>query len=158
MAADYKETVARRYYTVTGEKPEDSTIEALISSGESESFLQKAIQDQGRGQVMDTISEMQERHDAVKDIERSLMDLHQVFLDMAALIEAQGHQLNDIESHVSHASSFVRRGTVELEVAREHQKSSRKWMCIAVLAGAVLIAVLVLPVLVNLRILTLPTR
>ncbi|GJM98086.1 hypothetical protein PR202_ga15062 [Eleusine coracana subsp. coracana] len=158
MAAEYKETVARRYYTVTGEKPEDSTIEALISSGESESFLQKAIQDQGRGQVMDTISEIQERHDAVKDIERSLMDLHQVFLDMAALVEAQGHQLNDIESHVSHASSFVRRGTVELEVAREHQKSSRKWMCIAVLAGAVLIAVLVLPVLVNLRILTLPTR
>ncbi|TVU08018.1 hypothetical protein EJB05_41401 [Eragrostis curvula] len=158
MAAEYKETVARRYYTVTGEKPEDSTIEALISSGESESFLQKAIQDQGRGQVMDTISEIQERHDAVKDIERSLMDLHQVFLDMAALVEAQGHQLNDIESHVSHASSFVRRGTVELEMAREHQKSSRKWMCIAVLAGAVLIAVLVLPVLVNLRILTLPTR
>ncbi|CAD6336452.1 unnamed protein product [Miscanthus lutarioriparius] len=158
MAAEYKETVARRYYTVTGEKPEDSTIEALISSGESESFLQKAIQEQGRGQVMDTISEIQERHDAVKDIERSLMDLHQVFLDMAALVEAQGHQLNDIESHVAHASSFVRRGTVELESAREYQKSSRKWMCIAILASIVLIAVLVLPVLVNLRILTLPTK
>ncbi|XP_006656195.1 syntaxin-125-like [Oryza brachyantha] len=155
MAAEYKETVARRYYTVTGEKAEDSTIESLISSGESESFLQKAIQEQGRGQVMDTISEIQERHDAVKDIERSLLDLHQVFLDMAALVEAQGHQLNDIESHVAHASSFVRRGTVELEVAREYQKSSRKWACIAVLAGIVLIAVLVLPVLVNLRILTL---
>ncbi|AQL04376.1 Syntaxin-124 [Zea mays] len=158
MAAEYKETVARRYYTVTGEKPEDSTIEALISSGESESFLQKAIQEQGRGQVMDTISEIQERHDAVKDIERSLMDLHQVFLDMAALVEAQGHQLNDIESHVAHASSFVRRGTVELESAREYQKSSRKWMCIAILASIVLIAVLVLPVLINLRILTLPTK
>ncbi|PUZ60119.1 hypothetical protein GQ55_4G098500 [Panicum hallii var. hallii] len=158
MAAEYKETVARRYYTVTGEKPEDSTIEALISSGESESFLQKAIQEQGRGQVMDTISEIQERHDAVKDIERSLMDLHQVFLDMAALVEAQGHQLNDIESHVAHASSFVRRGTVELETAREYQKSSRKWMCIAVLAGILLVAVLILPVLVNLRILTLPTK
>ncbi|CAL5039171.1 unnamed protein product [Urochloa decumbens] len=158
MAAEYKETVARRYYTVTGEKAEDSTIEALISSGESESFMQKAIQEQGRGQVMDTISEIQERHDAVKDIERSLMDLHQVFLDMAALVEAQGHQLNDIESHVAHASSFVRRGTVELETAREYQKNSRKWLCFAILAGILLIAVLVLPVLVNLRILTLPTR
>jgi hypothetical protein len=110
MAAEYKETVARRYHMVTGEHAEDSTIESLISSGESESFMQKAIQDQGRGQVMDTISEIQERHDAVKDIERSLMDLHQVFLDMAALVEAQGAQINDIESHVAHASSFVRRG------------------------------------------------
>jgi t-SNARE complex subunit (syntaxin) len=115
MAAEYKETVARRYYTVTGEKAEDSTVEALISSGQSETFLHKAIQEQGRGQVLDTISEIQERHDAVKEMERSLLDLHQVFLDMAALVEAQGHQLNDIESHVMHASSFVRRGAVELE-------------------------------------------
>ncbi|XP_062221236.1 syntaxin-124-like [Phragmites australis] len=155
MAAEYKETVARRYYTVTGEKAEDSTIEALISSGESETFLQKAIQDQGRGQVLDTISEIQERHDAVKEIERSLLDLHQVFLDMAALVEAQGHQLNDIESHVAHASSFVRRGAVELETARDYRKSSRKWTCIAILAGAVLVAVLVLPILVNLHLLTI---
>ncbi|RWW52725.1 hypothetical protein BHE74_00040847 [Ensete ventricosum] len=108
IAAEYKETVGRRYYTVTGTHPDDDTIETLISSGASETFMQKAIQEQGRGQVMDTISEIQERHDAVKEIERSLLDLHQVFLDMAALVEAQGHQLNDIESHVAHASSYRR--------------------------------------------------
>ncbi|XP_072960022.1 syntaxin-124-like [Typha angustifolia] len=147
IATEYKETVGRRYYTVTGERADESTIESLISSGESETFLQKAIQEQGRGQVMDTISEIQERHDAVKEIERSLLDLHQVFLDMAALVEAQGHQLNDIQSHVAHASSFVRRGTEELGTAREYQKGSRKWMCIAVVAGAVLVVVLLFPVL-----------
>ncbi|KAA8519862.1 hypothetical protein F0562_014048 [Nyssa sinensis] len=131
MAAEYKETVERRYFTITGEKANEETIENLIESGESESFLQKAIQEQGRGQIMDTISEIQERHDAVKEIEKNLIELHQVFLDMAALVEAQGHQLNDIESHVAHASSFVRRGTVHLEEAREYQKSSRKFACIA---------------------------
>ncbi|CAD6342686.1 unnamed protein product [Miscanthus lutarioriparius] len=102
MAAEYKETVARRYYTVTGEAAAEGTVEALIASGQSETFLQKAIQEQaaGRGQVLDTVSEIQERHDAVVEVERSLRELHQVFLDMAALVEAQGHQLNDIESHV----------------------------------------------------------
>ncbi|KAL5211555.1 hypothetical protein ABZP36_022402 [Zizania latifolia] len=157
MAEEYKETVARRYYTVTGEKADDGKVEALISSGESETFLQKAIEAQaaGLGQLLDTVSEIQERHDAVKEIERSLLDLHQVFLDMAALVEAQGHQLNDIESHVARANSFVRRGAVELETARDYQKSSRKWACYAVLAGAVLIAVLVLPILVNLHLLTI---
>ncbi|KAJ6728658.1 SYNTAXIN-124-RELATED [Salix koriyanagi] len=147
MSAEYKETVERRYFTITGERASDETIENLISSGESESFMQKAIQEQGRGQILDTISEIQERHDAVKEIEKNLIELHQVFLDMAALVEAQGHQLNDIESHVAHASSFVRRGTDQLQEAREYQKSSRKWTCIAVIAGAVLIAVLLLPIL-----------
>ncbi|KAL3576920.1 hypothetical protein D5086_022203 [Populus alba] len=77
MAAEYKETVERRYFTITGERASDETIENLISSGESESFMQKAIQEQGRGQILDTISEIQERHDAVKEIEKNLIELHQ---------------------------------------------------------------------------------
>ncbi|KAF5190725.1 Syntaxin-like protein [Thalictrum thalictroides] len=147
MQAEYKETVERRYFTITGQQADEQTIENLIASGESENFVQKAIQEQGRGQIMDTISEIQERHDAIKEIEKNLIELHQVFLDMAALVEAQGQQLNNIESHVAHASSFVRRGTEQLQVAKEHQKSSRKWTCIAILLGAVLIIVLAIPLL-----------
>ncbi|PSS10285.1 Syntaxin-124 like [Actinidia chinensis var. chinensis] len=146
MAAEYKETVERRYFTITGEKANEETIENLMATGESESFLQKAIQEQGRGQILDTISEIQERHDAVKEIEKNLLELHQVFLDMAALVEAQGHQLNNIESHMAHASSFVKWGTEQLQEARVYQKSSRKWMCIGIVLGIVLL-LLLFPVL-----------
>lgn len=45
---EYKETVERRYFTVTGENPDEKTVDLLISSGESETFLQKAIQQQVR--------------------------------------------------------------------------------------------------------------
>lgn len=149
MNEEYKETVGRRYFTVTGEKADDDFIENLISSGESETFMQKAIQEQGRGQIMDTISEIQERHDAVKEIEKNLIELHQIFLDMAALVEAQGQQLNDIESHVAHASSFVQRGTEQLVDAREYQKESRKWSYYAVLLVIVLIFFLTFPLWSN---------
>ena len=49
-------------------------------------------------QVLDTLVEIQERHAAVRELERSLLDLHQVFLDMAVLVEAQGEMLDNIES------------------------------------------------------------
>ncbi|PIN13967.1 SNARE protein Syntaxin 1 [Handroanthus impetiginosus] len=146
MNAEYKETVGRRYFTVTGEKADDDLIESLISSGESETFLQKAIQEQGRGQILDAISEIQERHDAVKEIEKNLLELHQIFLDMAALVEAQGQQLNDIDSHVAHASSFVRRGTDQLQEAREYQKSSRKWTYIAIMLIVVIVILVTFPI------------
>ncbi|KAF5755960.1 putative target SNARE coiled-coil domain, syntaxin domain, syntaxin/epimorphin [Helianthus annuus] len=146
MNDEYKETVARRYFTITGEKPSDDVIEDLIANGEGEDFMQKAIQDQGRGQVMDTINEIQERHDSVKEIEKNLMELHQIFLDMAALVEAQGQQLNDIESHVGHASSFVHRGTEQLVEARELQKNSRKFTVIAIFLIILLIIVILYPV------------
>lgn len=149
ISTEYKETVGRRYFTVTGQQADENTIETLISTGESESFMQRAIEEQGRGQVMDTITEIQERHDAVKEIEKNLMDLHQVFMDMAALVEAQGHQLNDIESHVAHASSFVRKGTEQLEVAKEIQKDSRKWACLAIVLGTVVVIILILPIVLR---------
>ena len=49
---------------------------------------------------MDTLAEIQERHEAVKELERSLLDLHQIFLDMAVLVEAQGEMLDNIEAQV----------------------------------------------------------
>ncbi|MED6208758.1 hypothetical protein PIB30_048315 [Stylosanthes scabra] len=71
---------------------------------ESETFLQKAIEQEGRATIMDTIQEIQERHDTVMEIERSPNELHQVFMDMAGLVQSQGEQIDDIESHVARAT------------------------------------------------------
>jgi hypothetical protein len=96
-----------RYFTITGEKPDEDIIEKIIETGESENFLQVAIHEQGRGQILETIREIQERHDTVKEIEKNLLELHQIFLDMAVLVEAQGEQLNDIESQVTIDAPFI---------------------------------------------------
>ncbi|KAJ9184583.1 hypothetical protein P3X46_004295 [Hevea brasiliensis] len=144
ISSEYRETVQRRYFTVTGENPDERTLDRLISTGESETFLQKAIQEQGRGRILDTINEIQERHDAVKDMEKNLKELHQVFLDMAVLVQAQGEQLDDIESNMQRASSFVRGGTQQLHTARVYQKNTRKWTCYAIILLLVIILFVVL--------------
>ncbi|KAK7278746.1 hypothetical protein RJT34_23782 [Clitoria ternatea] len=144
ISTEYRETVQRRYFTVTGENPDDKTLDLLISTGESETFLQKAIQEQGRGRILDTINEIQERHDAVKELEKSLKELHQVFLDMTVLVQAQGEQLDDIESHVARAQSFVRTGADNLQTARKHQKNTRKWTCYCIILLLVIILFVVL--------------
>ena len=51
-------------------------------------------------QALDAMAEIQERHEAVKDLERSLVDLHQIFLDMSVLVDAQGEMLDNIEQQV----------------------------------------------------------
>ncbi|PNY16605.1 syntaxin-121-like protein [Trifolium pratense] len=144
ISSEYRETVQRRYFTVTGENPDDKTLDLLISTGESETFLQKAIQEQGRGRIIDTINEIQERHDAVKELEKSLLALHQVFLDMTVLVQLQGEQLDDIESHVARASSFVQTGTEQLQTARKHQKNTRKWTCYCIILLLIIVLFVVL--------------
>ena len=55
--------------------------------------------------MLDTLAEIQERHEAVRELEKSLLDLHQIFLDMAVLVEAQGEQLDNIEAQVGDVST-----------------------------------------------------
>lgn len=56
--------------------------------------------------MLDTLAEINERHEAVKELEKSLMELHQIFLDMAVLVEAQGEMLDNIEQQVSPRPHF----------------------------------------------------
>ncbi|CAI9783366.1 unnamed protein product [Fraxinus pennsylvanica] len=144
---EYREVVERRVFTVTGSRADEETIDRLIETGDSEQIFQKAISEQGRGQIMDTLAEIQERHDAVQDLERKLLELQQVFLDMAVLVDEQGDMINNIESHVSSAVDHVQSGNVALQKAKSLQKNSRKWMCIAILILLIIVAIIVVGVL-----------
>ncbi|GMI84812.1 PENETRATION1, syntaxin of plants 121, SYNTAXIN RELATED PROTEIN 1 [Hibiscus trionum] len=144
ISSQYRETVRRRYFTVTGENPDDRTLDLLISTGESETFMQKAIQEQGRGRILETMNEIQERNDAVKELEKNLKELHQVFLDMAVLVQTQGGELDDIESQVNQADSFVRDGANRLRTARDYQNNSRRWTCYALILLLLIILFVVL--------------
>ncbi|KAJ1389317.1 Target SNARE coiled-coil-like proteiny domain [Sesbania bispinosa] len=146
MMSEYRETVGRRYFTVTGEYPGEEVIEKIISNGDDEGFLGKAIKEHGRGKVLETVVEIQDRHDTAKEVEKSLLELHQVFLDMAVMVEAQGEKMDDIEHHVIHASHYVKDGTKNLQTAKKYQRSSRKWMCIGIILLLILILVIVIPI------------
>ncbi|XP_068651003.1 syntaxin-132 [Aristolochia californica] len=144
---EYREVIERRVFTVTGKKVDEETIDQLVETGDGEQIFQKAIQEQGRGQIMDTMAEIQERHDAVRDIEKKLLDLQQIFLDMAVLVEAQGDMLDNIESQVSSAVDHVQSGTTILQKAKSLQKSSRKWMCIAIIILLIIVVIIVVAVI-----------
>ncbi|KAL6507073.1 hypothetical protein OROHE_021972 [Orobanche hederae] len=142
---EYREVVERRVFTVTGTKADEKTIDTLIETGDSEQIFQNAIR--GRGQVMETLAEIQERHDAVRDLEKKLLDLQQIFMDMAVLVDAQGDMLDNIESHVSSAVDHVQTGNTALQKAKSLQRNSRKWMCFAIIFLFVIVAIIVVGVL-----------
>ena len=63
----------------------------------------------------------------IEDIQRSLKRLHQVFLDMAVLIETQGEKMDDIEENVTNAGNFLSGGTNSLYYANQMKKKRKTW-------------------------------
>lgn len=144
IQTEYREVVERRVFTVTGERADEETIDKLIETGDSEQIFQRAIQEQGRGRVLDTLQEIQERHDTVKEIETKLLELQQIFLDLSVLVEAQGEILDNIEAQVAGAAEHVVTGTTHLRKARSLQKNTRKWTCIAIIIVLIIALIILL--------------
>jgi len=94
--------------------------------------------------VLDTLQEIQERHDAVKEIEKKLHDLHQIFLDLGVLVEAQGEMLDNIETQVTGAAEHIETGTNLLQKAKKLQKNTRKWTCIAIIILLIIVLIVIL--------------
>lgn len=118
IVIDHKEGLKRRYCCVTGEEPSEEVIQKMIlGSGEDKVFEGKE----------DLVMETHERQEALKEIQRSLTELHQVFLDMAVLVEAQGEQINDIEENVAKAGAYISGGTNGLHHADQMKKNRRNW-------------------------------
>ncbi|CAH8319653.1 unnamed protein product [Eruca vesicaria subsp. sativa] len=145
---EYREVVDRCIFTVTGQRADEDTIDELIETGNSEQISRKLFRSKDEDRyVMDTLAEIQERHDAVRDLEKKLLDLQQIFMDMAVLVDAQGEMLDNIESQVSNLVDHVQSGNTALQRAKSLQKSSRKWMCIAIIILLIVVAVIVVGVL-----------
>ncbi|KAJ1701501.1 hypothetical protein LUZ63_001280 [Rhynchospora breviuscula] len=114
IVADHKESLKRRYFNVTGEEATEETIEKMLSEGDKMEILSVA-----KGEID---LEMAERDKAVSDIRKSLVKLHQVFLDMAVMVETQEENLNDIEVNVTCAKDYVSGGTENLVAAASMKK------------------------------------
>ncbi|XP_077242762.1 syntaxin-112-like [Tasmannia lanceolata] len=119
---EYKEDLNMRYFNQTGKELSKETIEKMVLGGDQIGVFEKE-------KKLPLDLENQEKEEAVKQIQRSLMELHQVFLDMAILVEAQGEQMDDIEHNVACAGNYINGGTNSLAKVATKNKSRKEWAC-----------------------------
>ncbi|XP_024020621.1 syntaxin-112 isoform X1 [Morus notabilis] len=118
IVADHKEDLRRKYYCATGELPSEEAVEKMAAGAMKVEFFEGKTEAEMGNKA---------RHENVLDIQRSLDKLHQVFLDMAVLVEAQGEKIDNIEENVMNAGDFINGGTNSLYYANQMKKKN-KWV------------------------------
>lgn len=94
--------------------------------------------------------EIRDKYRDVKRLEQSVHDLHQMFLDLATLVEAQGELLDQIEYAVGAAKDYTEKAEKDLVQARRNQQKSKKWACWISTCLIILCVIVILPVVVYL--------
>lgn len=143
---EYREVVERRLFTVTGKHASEEEIDRMIETGEGETVFQKALLDTGRQKALDTLEEIRERQRAVHDLEKSLLELHQIFLDMAILVDAQGEMVDNIEKQVERSAQYMESAVEQLIVARDYQRQTRRLYCCIVLCILIVVLIVILAI------------
>ncbi|KAJ3039277.1 Syntaxin-1A [Rhizophlyctis rosea] len=125
----YKQRLQRQFLIVKPQAtPEE--VEKMVSGETGPVFAQQIMQSGQRGEARRALMDIQDRHQDIVRIERSIIELQQLFMDMSVLVAAQGEVLNQIEVHVSNAVDHTEQGVQALAKAVKLQKKTRKVGCV----------------------------
>lgn len=137
----------QRQLEITGKATTDEQLEEMLESGNPAIFTSGIIESQISKQAL---SEIESRHKDIVQLENSIRELHDMFVDIAMLVENQGEIVDNIEVNVMNASDHVEMAKVETKKAVKYQSQARKKSLIV--AGVVLCLLLIVALIVGLSV------
>jgi syntaxin 1A len=131
---DYRERCKariQRQLEITGRSTTTEEVEEMLESGNPAIFTQGIMTD--TQQAKQTLADIEARHADIIKLENSIRELHDMFMDMAMLVESQGEMIDRIEFHVSGALEYVEEAVKDTKKAMEYQRRARrKQLCILI--------------------------
>lgn len=85
-----------------------------------------------------------EREEEVNKIVRSIVDLNDIFKDLAHMVNEQGTVLDRIDYNIEQTQVQVHEGYKQLQKAERYQRSNRKMHCILILGATIIVLVILL--------------
>ncbi|KAL1498148.1 hypothetical protein ABEB36_008995 [Hypothenemus hampei] len=137
---DYRERCKARIMRqleITGRTTTNEELEEMLEQDNSAVFTQGIIME--TQQAKQTLADIEARHADIIKLENSIRELHDMFMDMAMLVENQGEMIDRIEFHVEHAVDYVQTATQDTKKALRYQSRARRkkimiMICLAILA------------------------
>ncbi|KAK7789318.1 hypothetical protein R5R35_009188 [Gryllus longicercus] len=141
---DYRERCKariQRQQEIIGVSTTDEQLEEMLDQGNPAVLTQGIVMD--TQQAKQTLADIEARHADIVKLENSIRELHDMFMDMAVLVESQGEMIDRIEYNVEHAVEYVDTATKDTKKAMEYQSKARRKKIMMLLCLTVLGVVLV---------------
>lgn len=129
----------QRQLEITGKATTDEQLEEMLESGNPAIFTSGIIESQISKQAL---SEIESRHKDIVRLESSIRELHDMFVDIAMLVENQGEIVDNIEVNVMKSVDHVEMAKVETKKAVKYQSRARKKLFIVIACVVILLVIL----------------
>ncbi|XP_066534960.1 syntaxin-3 isoform X3 [Hoplias malabaricus] len=113
----------QRQLEITGKSTTDEELEEMLDGGNAAVFT-AGIMDSGISKQ--ALSEIEARHKDIMRLESSIKELHDMFVDIAMLVENQGSMIDRIETNMDQSVGFVERAVADTKKAAKFQQEARR--------------------------------
>ncbi|XP_008285815.1 syntaxin-1B [Stegastes partitus] len=130
----------QRQLEITGRTTTNEELEDMLESGKLAVFTDDIKMDSQM--TKQALNEIETRHTEIIKLENSIRELHDMFVDMAMLVESQGEMIDRIEYNVEHSVDYVERAVSDTKKAVKYQSQARKKKIMIIICCVILGVVL----------------
>ena len=140
---DLQKRTKRELKIVDSELTEEEA-DDIVESGRAQDVIRQALVSEN---LQDVVRVIEERHADIMRLEQQVLEIYELFRDLAVLVDLQQESLDVIENRIMHAKNYTEKAEVELQEAEEYQKKARNRRCCILMVLLVIVAVVLGPTL-----------
>ncbi|XP_077444044.1 syntaxin-11b.1 [Stigmatopora argus] len=119
----------QRQMEIVGREVTGDEVEEMLEKGHWNTFTDNIM---AEGKTARTaLSQIEKRHQELVDLENRIQGVHEIFLDVALLVEEQGPMLDSIQTNVQKTDEYLQESLVRLGKAKRHDRNNpfRQMFC-----------------------------
>lgn len=119
----------QRQMEIVGREVTGEEVEEMIEQGQWNIFNDN-IMSEGKT-ARSALSQIEKRHQELLDLESRIQGIHEIFLDVAMLVEEQGPMITSIQTNVQKTDEGIQDALVKLRKAKRHDSNNpfKKMFC-----------------------------
>ncbi|XP_071380752.1 syntaxin-11b.1 [Centroberyx affinis] len=119
----------QRQMEIVGREVTGEEVEEMIETGRWNVFSENILTE-GKT-ARSALTQIEKRHQELVDLESRINSIHEIFLDIALLVEEQGPMLTSIQTNIQKTDMDIQEALVKLGKAKRHDKNNpfKKMFC-----------------------------
>jgi t-SNARE complex subunit (syntaxin) len=100
--------------------------------------------------LQNAVRDLEERHRDIKKLEKSILQVHNMIIELSKLVSLQGEMIDNIEVNIQKAKDYVIKGEKNVDKSKKNLQSARKKKCIIILIIVGVLIVILIPTIIAL--------
>jgi len=139
-----KSKIARQAKIIDPTLTEDQ-VEAVCNDPEGAGrLLENKMLGTGHMKLKNAVLDIQDKYKDIQKLERSVQIIHQMFVDMQIMVQAQGEILDNIELNIQDAKDYMKKANVQLDKAKKSHIVYKKYRCCLLITLLIIVGIAII--------------